>query len=229
MHPTEVEQREGGTFTFDMGSMPSSGTVTAWDPPRRFGQGTQWQSAAGTPAVLLATEWLVETRSGGTCTVRMVMSGFGTSADWDEEIEGMSEGLRAALRSLRLYLTHFAGQRGSWSRAFGNVPGSREQAWKALTRALGLADAAEGARASSSGSGAPELAGAVEQIVDGKWRRDLLLRTDRPSAGLATISLGQGGWAAIQLCQYGEPAAAAAEQQEIAWRAWMQHHFPAEP
>ncbi len=35
--PTDVEEREGGAIAFHMGpEMDSEGTVTGWDPPRRF-------------------------------------------------------------------------------------------------------------------------------------------------------------------------------------------------
>lgn len=115
MHPTEVEEREGGTFTYDMGAgvpnadVNNSGVVTGWEPSRRFAQRSHWQPASGDlPAVELATEWLVEARSGDTCVVRMVMSGFGSGADWDNEVEGMTGGLAASLRGLRSYLARIA-------------------------------------------------------------------------------------------------------------------------
>jgi ketosteroid isomerase-like protein/uncharacterized protein YndB with AHSA1/START domain len=104
LHPTEVEAREGGRFSFDMGSGPTHGTVTAWEPPRRFGQEVEWQPASGIAPARLATEWVVEARAGGTCVVRMVMSGFGTTAGWDDELDGMADGMRAALESLRRHL-----------------------------------------------------------------------------------------------------------------------------
>ena len=40
------------------------------------------------------------------CVVRMVMSGFGTGAAWDAEIDGLTEGMRLALAALRVYLSH---------------------------------------------------------------------------------------------------------------------------
>ena len=47
----------------------------------------------------------MEARSGGTCVVRVVMSGFGTGTGWDQELENLSEGMQTALHSLRLHLT----------------------------------------------------------------------------------------------------------------------------
>lgn len=104
LQPTTVDERVGGTFAFDMGSgRNDSGKVTAWEPPHRFATGrVQWR-AEGAPTASLATEWHVETLSGGTCVVRLVMSGFGTGAVWDREIQQLAEGMRRALESLRLY------------------------------------------------------------------------------------------------------------------------------
>jgi uncharacterized protein YndB with AHSA1/START domain len=108
LQPTTVEERVGGAFAFDMAALGlgvnDSGRVTAWQPPHRFATGgVRWQ-APGAPAAVLATEWLVETLSGGTCRVRMVMSGFGSNAAWDQEIQQLTEGMRKALEQLRSYL-----------------------------------------------------------------------------------------------------------------------------
>jgi hypothetical protein len=107
MQPTEVEERDGGTFSYDMGTAAGRvvGTVTGWDPPRRFTQESRWELVGGA-AALLATEWNIQARSGGTCVVRMVMTGFGVSAEWDNEIDGMAAEMQVALDSLRRYLTH---------------------------------------------------------------------------------------------------------------------------
>jgi len=87
------------------GGLGDSGAVTGWEPPRRFATGgVRWEPAQDGPPAELATEWTVEARDGGTCVVRMVISGFGSGAAWDNEIDGMSSGMRAALDSLRGYL-----------------------------------------------------------------------------------------------------------------------------
>jgi ketosteroid isomerase-like protein/uncharacterized protein YndB with AHSA1/START domain len=114
MQPTDVEEREGGTFSYDMGTGTGRvyGTVTGWEPPRRFAQESRWELAGGS-AAMLATEWIVQARSGGTCVVRMVMTGFGVGTEWDTEIDGMTSGLRVALDSLRRYLAHAGAARSS--------------------------------------------------------------------------------------------------------------------
>lgn len=110
LHHTEIEERDGGRYAFDMGNgLNDSGVVSAWEPPRRFAtSGVYWEPAEGGPAAQLATEWLIEARDGGTCIVRVVMSGFGSGTAWDNELEGMTQGMREALDSLR---SHLAGAR----------------------------------------------------------------------------------------------------------------------
>lgn len=161
LHPTELDQREGGRMTYDMGDgMGGAATVRGWDPPRRYVEEGEWQ-IEGAPPARLATEWRVEARAGGTCVVRMVTSGFGTAAGWDQEIEGFTEAMETALENLRLYLTHFPGAPGAWVRVFGSAPGSRAEGFAALLGALGLADVRRGARVAASGPGVPALAGTV--------------------------------------------------------------------
>lgn len=108
LNPTEVEERAGGSFSFDMGAGPIHGEVTGWDPPRRFVQEAEWRPAGEAPPARLATEWRVEARGGGTCVVRMVMSGFGTGAAWDDELDNLGGGMRGALEGLRAYLLRTA-------------------------------------------------------------------------------------------------------------------------
>jgi hypothetical protein len=52
----------------------------------------------------VATEWLIEAKSGGTCVVRLVMSGFGPGPDWDDEVDGLRSGMRLALSNLQRFL-----------------------------------------------------------------------------------------------------------------------------
>src|SRR5262249_1784324 len=107
LQPTDVQEHVGGRFAFDLGGgMNDSGTVTVWGPPRRFASGGgRWLTSEGR-AAFLATEWTIRAGSGGTCLVRMVMSGFGSGEDWDDEVDQLTEGMRAALELLRSYLTN---------------------------------------------------------------------------------------------------------------------------
>lgn len=106
LQPTEIEERPGGRYAYDLGGRRNdTGHVAAYEPPVRFRtEGVRWEPAGGATPAELATEWTVRARDGGTCVVRMVMSGFGPGAAWDDEIEGMTGGMRAALENLRRHL-----------------------------------------------------------------------------------------------------------------------------
>jgi uncharacterized protein YndB with AHSA1/START domain len=225
IHPTTVEEREGGAFTFDMGMGPQSGTVTAWEPPHRFGEETAWGGGESMPTTTLATEWIVSARSGSTCVVRMVTSGFGTGGDWADEFDGFAESMTTSLQNLRLYLTHFAGQTGTWMKAYLPGHGDRHGTWSQLTSALGLADASVGQHVSTAG---PGLTGTVEHAAEGRWRRDLLLRLERPAPGLAAVSVwGEVGMVLVQAVLFGDGADVVAAEQEGAWQEWLESQLGA--
>jgi len=148
------------------------GRVTAWDPPRRFAYG----SMEGDPGDL-AYEFLVEARTGDTCVVRLIASGFGTGAEYD----GQTAGWKLFLSNLRLYLTHFPGQHGGTVIVNGFGKGANAEVWHALASALGLpTSAAKGERVSAFAADAPPLGGVVERVTDGMLT--LLLATPAPGA-----------------------------------------------
>lgn len=222
--PARVDGRVDGTVELDFG--PGFGVetarITAWEPPRRFVAETAGQ---GRPA--LAMEWLVEARGGGTCVVRLINSGFGSGADWDTEYDATEAGWRLFLYNLRLYLTHFPGQRCSSVLVNGHADGPVDRAFADLAAALGLpAEAREGERVAATASGAPPLAGVVERVAPNM----LTLLLERPARGIAfVVSEPAGGGSAhasVYTYLFGDGAAEAAARDEPAWRAWMQRHFP---
>jgi uncharacterized protein YndB with AHSA1/START domain len=225
--PSEVEQREGGTavshFSPD-GSMDSVATITAWDPPHRFAASTEELGPGASP---VATEWIVEARSGGTCVVRVVHSWFANSDDWDNQFEGHEQGWVSFFRILRLYLTHFRGQSGSSFQLMGVAPEPTSEAWAALTGPLGLSGAAEGRQVKASG-GAPPLGGQVEHAGPPGYP-EILLRLDEPAPGLVHLfAMPMGGqiYLPMRVYLYGDQAAATAAREEPSWQAWIQKLFP---
>ena len=134
--PTEFEERDGKpvavTLNFGPG-MESRSVVTAWDPPRMFAaQGEGW---GGSPPI--ADEWSVEARAGGICVVRVVHSLFASTDDWDNQLEGTESGWPGFFRILRIYLTHFRGQRSAMMQWMAPAAGTEAEAWETLTAALG--------------------------------------------------------------------------------------------
>src|SRR5437763_3512378 len=134
--PAEFEERDGLPVAVKMNfgpGMESSAKITQWDPPRMFAaQGEGW---GGSPP--LATEWSVEARAGGVCLVRVVNSLFASTDDWDNQLEATEFGWPGFFRTLRIYLTHFRGQRSAIMQFVAPVAGTEAAAWETLTAALG--------------------------------------------------------------------------------------------
>ncbi len=224
--PTTLDERVGGSVVCDFGpGMESLSTVTAWDPPHRFAAASRDDMGPDDPTV--ATEWIVEARSGGTCVVRVVHSWFTSSDEWDDQFEGHTYGWIVFFRILRLYLTHFRGQPSSAFQLMGVAPEPKSEAWAALTGLLGLDGAQVGQRVSTS-LGAPPLAGTVEWAGQTEWP-EILLRLDEPAPGNAHLvphAMGGQVYLTIRFYLYGDQAPAAVARAEPMWQAWMNEHFP---
>jgi hypothetical protein len=76
-------------------------------------------------------EFTLETHRGRT-RLRLVHSGFGHGAAWDNELDGITEGWQAELRSLRYYLERHRGQDRYTGRAWLTTPISRNEGWDRL-------------------------------------------------------------------------------------------------
>ena len=225
--PAELEEREGKPvamkLSFGPGMEPRS-ALTAWDPPRMFtAQGEGW---GGAPPI--ATEWSVEARAGGVCLVRVVHSLFASTDDWDDQLEGAKAGLSGFLRTLRLYLTHFRGERAALTQFVAPVAVSEADAWDTLTAALGVKGASFGQRWTAP-AGVPALRGVVEYVTQDPY--DALLRLDQPGPGIAalgTFTFPGGGptMVAMNFYLYGDQAAATVARETPLWQAWLEERFP---
>ena len=111
MVPTQLDPQIGGQVSFDLGGFTSIGVVTDYAPNRRFAYQEPWpiaDQADGIPVEMvewlntlgvtmsqvqhdlatitpIATEFLIEAASGGSCVVRVVSSSFGNGANWENE------------------------------------------------------------------------------------------------------------------------------------------------
>ena len=228
--PTDCDEREGGDITQHHGpgaGMEIQARITGWEPPRRLAYETDgWVPDEGADPRRMATEFLVEARSGGTCVVRVVNSGFGSGEEWDQAIESTRAGWGPALASLRLYLEHFAGRGADSILAGGMVPGTREDAWATVLRELGLPDAGPGDRVATTAAGAPDIAGTVEFASRGQ----MVLRLERPGPGLGMVGAGGPGrqaYAFLRAQLFGEQRAELAALEGPVWQSWVQERFPA--
>jgi uncharacterized protein YndB with AHSA1/START domain len=224
--PTEFEEQDGKPVAVKMNfgpGMESRAVLTAWDPPRMFAA----ESAGWTPDMpSIATQWSVEARAGGVCLVRVVNSLFASSDDWDGQLEGTESGWPGFFRTLRIYLTHFRGQRSAIMQKMAPAAGTEAEAWDTLTAALGLKGVSVGQRWTAP-AGVPALSGVAEYVSQSP--NDILLRLDRPGPGVAalgTFSFGGQSMVALNLYLYGDQAAATVARETPLWQAWLQHRFP---
>lgn len=220
--PSEVDEREGGDVVFHLGpDMDAPGTVTGWQPPERFAYEEEWAVTEDTKPTTLATEFLVEARSGGTCILRLVST---FSADgFDDDLDGMATGWTPFLDNLRLYLTHFRGRPSAAVSLAGGSPDTKAGAWATMLTTLGLTAPVAGAPVTTdTASGAPALSGVVERIGD----EELLIRTPDTLTSLAAFEWDGRTTTAFRAACFGpDPEALAAHEAEV-WGAWMHQHFP---
>jgi uncharacterized protein YndB with AHSA1/START domain len=227
--PAEFEMRDGKPVAvrLDFGpGMESSSPVTTWDPPRRFiTEAPGW--APGSPVI--ADEWSVEARAGGTCIVRVVHSLFASTDDWDNQLEGTESGWPGFFRILKIYLTHFRGQRSAMMQWMAPAAGTEAEAWEALTAALGLQGVTAGQRWTAP-AGVPQLRGVVEHITQTPC--NALVRLDKPGPGtaaLGAVNFGGQSMVTLNFYLYGDQASATAARETPLWQAWIEAHFPAPP
>jgi uncharacterized protein YndB with AHSA1/START domain len=224
--PAEVEEREGGTIKTDHGPFgESTGTVTAWEPPHRFAyEERDWHPDRPDPPPW-ATEILVEARSGGACVVRLASGLFSNAAGWEDEIEPTEDGWRHGLENLRLYMTHYRGQRCSSLFVLSETEASRESAWEAVADGLGLLDASEGDQVETA-AGAPRVRGVVERPVED---HSLVVRVEEPAAGLMELFAFDFKGPTLVFVRgyfYGDAGPEAVAREEPVWREWLAEALP---
>ncbi len=222
-----IEERVGGVFRLDFGpGATSSGEVTAWDPPRRFGY-VERDWSEGAPPV--ATEITITSRSGDKCVVRMVHSLFSTADDWDDQMEGFESGWPGFFDVLRIYLSHFAGMKAASFIAQATIDGDQLATWKRLKNDLGFAGADAG-ESLTTGSKPESLSGVVESVRQDAKQRGILMRLDAPSPGVALIGTYEAGpkvTVSVCLYLYGDDPGPVATASEHTWRNWLGETFPA--
>ena len=224
--PAEFEERDGKPVALKLEfgpGMVSRSVVTAWQPPKMFArEGDGW--VPGSPPI--ATEFSVEAKAGGTCIVRVVQSLFSSTDDWDGQLSGAEGGWPGIFRILRLYLTHFRGQRSAFMQFMAPVAGTPSDAWAALTAALGFNGVSAGQRWAAP-TGVPALGGVLERVSHGPY--GALLRLDEPGPGTAAlyiIELGDAVMASLAFYMYGDDAAATVTRERPRWQSWIQKRFP---
>jgi uncharacterized protein YndB with AHSA1/START domain len=222
--PTDLEERVGGAVCFHMGETSSPGTVTGWDPPHRIEYAEpDWAGLTGHEGAdvsPLVTEFLVEAQSGGTCILRVVSSAFGTGADWEQEFfDEMEQGWAPFFDHLRLYLTHFPGQRVTSLSADADVAGSPGPVSGAIRKDLGVAEVGQPVDALG-------MTGHVERLGE----TDVLLRVKEPVPGLVALFVydkGDGVTSArVEGYLFSDDAPDFVARERPAWERWLRNLTP---
>lgn len=224
--PTRVVEGPDGEICSRFGCMEAATRITSWEPPYRLVLDSSDETGPDGPAV--ATEWLVEARDGGSCTVRVLQRWFSDADNWDEQFEGQESGWIAVLRILKLYLSEFPRQTAASIQLMGAAGGPQESGWREFLAALGI----EGAEVGDQVRCAPEwppLGGEVLRRNDSEQPLDLLLRLKEPAPGFAFLfAAGKGAqcFVGLRLFLFGEGTAAALARDEPRWNAWFADRYP---
>jgi uncharacterized protein YndB with AHSA1/START domain len=216
----EIEERIGGQLTFHfMPGVTSGGTVTAWEPPHRFGY-VEVGWAENAPPI--ATEISIIARSGDRCLVRMMHSLFSTTSDWVDQMEGFEAGWPGFIEVLRLYLSHHADKSAASFQLTAEAKGEALVVWRRLLDGLGH-DAADVGENWTVEAG-ETFFGEVVRARQDEEQRYLLIRIDGEVPGAGLFGLYRTDEATrLSVCRffYGPTAGEAAAASEPKWQAWL--------
>ena len=219
---------EGGSLTYRWGAFEGTCEIQIWRPSAHLR--TSWIEGPGADSGRrpLAVDWFLESDREGTI-LRLVHSGFGTDADFDDEFDGTRRGWRYELGSLRHYLTRHEGKRRRSFWVTRPTDLSPEQTWERfgsaggpLARADSLAQLRAGQAFATTFAGTPiegvvilnnlprEFAGVVRNFDDG------MIRLGHESCAGSMAHVWFSGWGVDQ---------ARIDELERTWSSAMERAF----
>ncbi|MCG8433144.1 MAG: SRPBCC domain-containing protein [Gammaproteobacteria bacterium] len=105
----EVEPGEGGRIRFCWGeAVDGYCPIKAWKPNEHLQLG--WFEPGGREEGELVVDFFLDKDAKGGTVLRLIHSGFGTDAGWDDEFDSISRGWNIELRSLKHYLEKHRGK-----------------------------------------------------------------------------------------------------------------------
>jgi uncharacterized protein YndB with AHSA1/START domain len=213
MGRNEVDPREGGKVRMTLPAWTLESTVTVWDPPKRF----VTETPEGEDGRLMAFEYLIEGRQGGSTVLRFVHSGFLPDNEWETEYEALKQGNPMYLHKLAQYLKYFRGRTVTPIDVYGPQVADRERAWAGFRAGLGLTGAvAEGDQVRLTPEGLPPIEGVVDFVSP-----DFL--GVRTSDGLYRFIYGLGG--TVVLGHHIFSDVVDQKETEQAWQSWLTKLF----
>jgi uncharacterized protein YndB with AHSA1/START domain len=217
--PAQVDGRVGGKMVLNFGpGMDSESEVTGWEAPHRF---TATSQGLGPDAPDMATEWTVEARGGGTCTVRVVHSLFAETDEWDNQLGEVESGWPSFFVVLRLYLSQYRGQPGAHFQVMAPIPGTTREAWQSVMDRLGFPPLSAGANLHAQPGTAP-LSGVVVDVGPESHPNQMIVRLDQPAPGAAILSTcAMGDTYFVGSFYFFGPQAAEGLKAEQPWQNWL--------
>jgi uncharacterized protein YndB with AHSA1/START domain len=104
-----VDPRVGGEYVKSWGpGMETKSTISAWEPGKHFGTYTERSVAYGEGRPVetgvvqrICVDYYIESLGGGITRLRLVQSGFGPEAAWDDEFAETKTGWVDYLKKLK--------------------------------------------------------------------------------------------------------------------------------
>jgi len=131
-----VKPGVGGSIFLSWGpACEGEAPITIWET----GKHLRWEESHENGAVVIAVDFFVEAAERGQTRLRLVQSGFGRGAKWDDMYDSISNGWKFELLSLDHYLSRHRGidRTGKWLTVASPLP--PEQAYDRLVARGALA------------------------------------------------------------------------------------------
>ncbi len=212
-----VTPGEGGSIWMSWGEgMGGEERILIWEPGRRLRTGPGGDSPR-------AVDYILEAK-GGSTVLRLVHSGFGAEASFDEEYESTHGGWTMFLVMLKFGLERHRGKAARNVTFFRMLDSDRDAAWnRLLSEGLGLAGPPREGERYQAGS----LAGRVVRFPKPGY---LCLTVDGLQDSMLSLFV-ERGWGKTMVTMmwvlFGEAAAREAEIREQ-WGAAIDRMFPME-
>ncbi|MCF1592325.1 SRPBCC family protein [Streptomyces muensis] len=231
MLPASVDEFVGGRTYLnvdEVGGADSPGIVRAWDEPSYFVYEEYWATLAGkdqSRVTPLVNEFFLTTTDRDTRVIRVVTSAFGQGEAWERHFFeiNMELGWGPLFEQLRLFLTHFPGERGA--RMFDHMAVSQASPTSAMATVLrSLGVDREGRQVKLHGfKGEVALLSDVHAVV--------LL--DSPVHGMLSLQTfpdeNTGAFIRMACHLYGAEAESHVKRESPVWGQWLKDLFPAAP
>lgn len=202
----DVEPRVGGRVTWRWGQdFEWTTRVELWEAPRRLRlvqeadrphdvEGRPMDDSAGERRTIVLDFHLSTDR--GETTLRLVHSGFGAGAAWDDEIEGVHNGWDFELANLAHYLRYHHGHERTMGWAIIPSAASCDVAWNALVGPGGFALSGEFVPGQPYSVHMPDGARLTGRITVAIPARELIGTVDQLDNGVLRL----GVWPAAGTC-----------------------------